>query len=90
MNDIIVLALDDGAELLDAAQTATAVTLSPGHLANSRANPAFGLPHVKIGKRIYYRRADVDAFIASRGCADVSMLVIVAVTQAAMIMGCYL
>ncbi len=68
MTDIIVLALD-GAELLDTAQAATAVDLTTGYLANSRANPAFGLPHVKIGKRVFYRKADVDAFIAIRGGA---------------------
>lgn len=57
-------------DLLDEKEVATALDLATGTLRNWRSL-RIGIPYVKLGKRaVRYRRADVDAFIAS-GLANV-------------------
>ncbi len=40
--------------------------VSPGTLAVWAATGRYPLPFVRVGSRVYYRRSDLDAFIASR------------------------
>jgi hypothetical protein len=56
----------DGHELLDTAEAAQALRLRPQTLSKWRLF-GYGPAYLKIGARVRYRRADVDAFIA--GCA---------------------
>lgn len=52
-------------DLLDEKEVATTLGIAPGTLRNWRSL-RIGVPYVKLGKRaVRYRRADVDAFIAS-------------------------
>lgn len=53
----------DGNELLDTAEAAQALRLRPQTLAKWRLF-GYGPAYLKIGARVRYRRADVDAFIA--------------------------
>lgn len=52
-------------DLLDEKEVAATLGIAPGTLRNWRSL-RIGVPYVKLGKRaVRYRRADVDAFIAS-------------------------
>jgi predicted DNA-binding transcriptional regulator AlpA len=52
-------------DLLDEKEVAAMLRMSPGSLRNWRSL-GIGIPYSKIGKRtVRYRRADVDAFVAS-------------------------
>lgn len=49
--------------LLDRQEAATYLRLKPQTLANWVVTRAHNLPHVKIGRRVMYRLADLDAFV---------------------------
>lgn len=53
---------------LTPAEVADALGVEPGTLEKWRSTGRYGrsLPYYKIGRRVFYRRADVEAFIASR------------------------
>jgi hypothetical protein len=53
------------AELIDRAAAAQYLGVSPGTLANWQSTGFRRVPHVKIGKRVKYRVADLDRFIES-------------------------
>ena len=57
-------------DLLDEMEVSTTLGLATGTMRNWRSR-GIGIPYIKLGKRaVRYRRADVDAFIAS-GLANV-------------------
>ncbi|MGF6635112.1 helix-turn-helix domain-containing protein [Paraburkholderia sp. MM6662-R1] len=49
--------------LLDRQEAATYLRLKPQTLANWAVTRAQDLPYVKIGRRVMYRLADLDAFV---------------------------
>jgi predicted DNA-binding transcriptional regulator AlpA len=55
-------------DLIKEPEAATAVGVSPGTLKAARlhrlhSNPVRDLPHVRIGRSVRYRRADIEAWI---------------------------
>jgi len=52
-------------ELIDRKAAAEYLGVSPGTLANWQSTGFRRVPHVKIGKRVQYRIADLDRFIES-------------------------
>lgn len=60
--------------LMSTKDTATMLGVSEKTLANRRVIGLAGLPHVKIGSRVFYRRSDVLTFIGAnvrRSTSDV-------------------
>jgi excisionase family DNA binding protein len=58
---------------LTSAEVANTLGITEGTLAVWRCTKRYALPFVKIGRKIFYRREDVQAFIASRTyCKDES------------------
>lgn len=55
--------------LLDSEQTAAILKVSTKTLNVWRCTGRVNLPYVKVGARVRYRRADVDAYIANRTVA---------------------
>lgn len=53
-------------ELLDEKQAADYLTVSPGTLAVWRSTGRYNLPFVKVGRRVRYRIADLDAWLDAR------------------------
>lgn len=52
-----------GADLLDDRAAAAYLDLSPGTLSVWRSTGRYALPFVKIGRKVRYRRADLDAWL---------------------------
>ncbi|MEQ0776194.1 helix-turn-helix domain-containing protein [Paraburkholderia tropica] len=52
--------------LLTTAEAAEYIGSTPKTLEIWRSTRRFALPYVKIGRNVRYRRADLDAWIASR------------------------
>jgi len=50
-------------DLISAKQTAQQLGCSEKTLANKRVAGEYDLPHVKIGSRVYYKQADIAAYI---------------------------
>ena len=55
-----------GADLLDDKAAATILDVSPGTLSVWRSTGRYALPFLKIGRKVRYRRADLDAWLAAR------------------------
>lgn len=53
-------------ELLDEKQAADYLTVSPGTLSVWRSTGRYSLPFVKVGRRVRYRIADLDAWLEAR------------------------
>lgn len=69
-----VAAEGDATSLMSSKDTAAMLGLSEKTLANRRVTGLVGLPHVKIGSRVFYRRSDVLTFIGAnvrRSTSDV-------------------
>ena len=54
------------APLLDEHQAAEHLNVSPGTLSVWRSTGRYALPFVKVGRRVRYRLADLDAWIQER------------------------
>lgn len=54
------------APLLDEQQAAQHLNVSPGTLSVWRSTGRYSLPFVKVGRRVRYRLADLDAWIQER------------------------
>lgn len=52
-----------GADLLDDRAAAAYLNLSPGTLSVWRSTGRYSLPFLKIGRKVRYRRADLDAWL---------------------------
>lgn len=59
-------------DLLNRAEAAAVLRVKPQTLAAWHTTKRYSLPLVKIGSKVFYRRCDLDAFIAARtvGGAD--------------------
>ena len=53
-------------ELLTTKQASAYLQISVGTLAVWRTNNTYNIPYIKCGGRVRYRRADLDAWLASR------------------------
>ena len=53
-------------ELLDERQTAEFLNVSPGTLSVWRSTGRYHLPFVKVGRKVRYRRSDLEAWLESR------------------------
>lgn len=55
-----------GADLLDDHAAAAYLDVAPGTLSVWRSTGRYALPFLKIGRKVRYRRADLDAWLAAR------------------------
>lgn len=53
-------------DLLDAEQAAEILDVTPGTLAVWRCSGRYALPFVKVGRKVRYRRADLEAWLVGR------------------------
>jgi excisionase family DNA binding protein len=53
-------------ELLDEKAAAEFLDIAPGTLSVWRSTGRYRIPFVKVGRRVRYRRADLEAWLASR------------------------
>jgi len=56
--------------LLDDSQATQYLTLAPGTLSVWRSTGRYTIPFIKVGRRVRYRRADLDAWLESRTRAN--------------------
>jgi len=52
--------------LLNTSQTAEYIGLSASTIAKDRVHGVLGIPYVKLGAAVRYRRSDLDQWIAAR------------------------
>ena len=53
-------------ELLDEKAAAELLDIAPGTLSVWRSTGRYCIPFVKVGRRVRYRRADLESWLASR------------------------
>ena len=53
-------------ELLNERDAANLLTVSPGTLSVWRSTGRYKIPFIKVGRRVRYRRVDLEAWLASR------------------------
>ncbi|HRO36807.1 helix-turn-helix domain-containing protein [Thauera sp.] len=58
--------ISTGAELLDDKAAAAILDVSPGTLSVWRSTGRYNLPFLKIGRKVRYRRTDLDAWLVKR------------------------
>ena len=54
------------AELLDEKQAAAKLDVTPGTLSVWRSTGRYSLPFVKVGRKVRYRRIDLDVWLVKR------------------------
>lgn len=54
------------AELVDEREAAKILDTAPGTLSVWRSTGRYGLPFIKIGRKVRYRRSDLAAWLESR------------------------
>ena len=57
-------------DLLDEVQAAAALDVTPGTLAVWRSTGRYNLPFIKVGSKVRYRRADLEAWLDARTRAN--------------------
>jgi len=62
----IVVAQDCPCGLLTTAQSAAYLGVTPRTLEVWRCVGRYGIPYIKVGRLVKYRKADLDAFLAAR------------------------
>lgn len=58
--------LSTGSDLLDDRAAAALLDVSPGTLSVWRSTGRYNLPFLKIGRKVRYRRTDVEAWMKAR------------------------
>jgi excisionase family DNA binding protein len=53
-------------ELIDETEAADFLNISPGTLSVWRSTGRYSIPFVKVGRRVRYRRSDLEAWLQSR------------------------
>lgn len=53
-------------DLLDEKQAAELLTVAPGTLSVWRSTGRYSVPFIKVGRRVRYRRSDLDAWLDAR------------------------
>ena len=56
--------------LVDEKEAADFLKISPGTLSVWRSTGRYAIPFVKVGRRVRYRRSDLDRWLASRTQAN--------------------
>lgn len=62
-------------DLITTAETAAMIGASKATLDSWRCRGSHGLRFIKVGSKVFYRRSDVEAWLASRSgtsCAEIS------------------
>jgi len=57
-------------DLLNEQQAARTIDVTPGTLSVWRSTGRYNLPFIKVGRKVRYRRADLDAWLESRTHAN--------------------
>lgn len=57
-------------ELLDENQAAKTIDVTPGTLSVWRSTGRYNLPFIKVGRKVRYRRADLEDWLESRTRAN--------------------
>ena len=57
-------------QLLDEQQAAIIIDVTPGTLSVWRSTGRYNLPFIKVGRKVRYRRADLEAWLESRTRAN--------------------
>lgn len=57
-------------ELLDEQQAASTIDVTPGTLSVWRSTGRYNLPFIKVGRKVRYRRADLEAWLEGRTRAN--------------------
>ena len=57
-------------ELLDEQQAAIILQITPGTLSVWRSNGRYKLPFIKVGRKVRYRRADLETWLEARTRAN--------------------
>lgn len=58
--------MDDRTELLSADQAAATIDVTSGTLSVWRSTGRYGIPFIKIGRKVRYRKSDLIAWLESR------------------------
>lgn len=58
--------MENQTELLTADQAAAAIDVSSGTLSVWRSTGRYGIPFIKIGRKVRYRKSDLLAWLESR------------------------
>ena len=58
--------IDAQSDLLDTESAATYLGVKDSTLENWRSTKRYLLPYIKVGRKVKYRKADLDAWLASR------------------------
>jgi len=53
-------------DLLDANQAAIILDVTPGTMGVWRSTGRYSIPFIKVGRKVRYRRADLEAWLESR------------------------
>jgi hypothetical protein len=64
--------MQENQELLTTAEAAALLRLQPQTLASWRSAGRYNLKYVRMGKKIFYRRADLIAWVSAREATQVS------------------
>jgi excisionase family DNA binding protein len=60
------LSMENQAELLSADQAAATIDVTSGTLSVWRSTGRYGIPFIKIGRKVRYRKSDLLAWLESR------------------------
>lgn len=58
--------IETSKELLDPSAAAVAIGVSPGTLSVWRSTGRYSLPFIKVGRKVRYRRCDLESWLQSR------------------------
>jgi Helix-turn-helix domain len=58
--------MESESDLLTPSQTALRLGIEPHTLAVWRSNRRYGLHYVKVGRKVMYRKADIERFLRNR------------------------
>lgn len=61
-----LIATKSSGELLDEYQAAIAIDVTPGTLSVWRSTGRYKLPFIKVGRKVRYRRTDLEAWLKAR------------------------
>jgi hypothetical protein len=58
--------INSSRDLLDEQQAAITIDVTPGTLSVWRSTGRYNLPFIKVGRKVRYRRADLEVWLESR------------------------
>lgn len=66
MNQNQFASTQNTSDLLDEVSAAAILAVTPGTLAVWRCTGRYNLPFIKIGRKVRYRRSDLDSWLSAR------------------------